>query len=369
MFTICQSSIVRFAILLSLCSAALSQSLAPSPTDTRTFTVTTQALIKDKDMALQDLIRGSYTDLNKFWGEYFRMENKTFRMIGLPKSSKEEPTDQCGPNDTNNAFYCAASNKVNYGVKFINDIYKDKRNRGYAVMVLFAHEWAHGAQHQLNIRPPKDAIGNRKYELQADCLAGAFTKWEHRDRRVILDPGDADEGAGMFYNIGDDQRTTAWYNIDRHGAPIDRLMAFIEGYENGAKYCLDENWAPTTSGLMNKIEILKVDTTDLATSRKIKVHVRYKYDGNLGPDLRLGGGAYKTSDNREFRYTNYIGTGEPVKKGEIRSIITLERKIADVATSEYIKICMFRPNQQYDSILCSKRYNFEIRWPRELVNR
>ena len=93
-----------------------------------------------------------------------------------------------------------------------------------------AHEWGHHLQTLLGIAP---APGNT-FELQADCLAGAYAS--DAGQRGLLDPGDITEAVAMAATAGDPlglpQDTPG-----AHGINDDRITAFMRGYLGGVDAC------------------------------------------------------------------------------------------------------------------------------------
>jgi predicted metalloprotease len=71
-------------------------------------------------------------------------------------------------------------------------------------------------------------------ELQADCLAGAFTG-AARDAGV-LDAGDIDEATFTFFS-GRDATGTSPYYQGAHGSGTQRVNAYLEGVKGGVAAC------------------------------------------------------------------------------------------------------------------------------------
>lgn len=113
----------------------------------------------------------------------------------------------------------------------------------YAIITVTAHEWGHHVQHLLSVRPE----ANNSFELQADCLGGAFTQFAKELGR--LDPGDVTEAAELSIRVADSPQQRQ-DQAGAHGTNDERLEAFMKGYINGLPACnlskLDRS-LPTTS--------------------------------------------------------------------------------------------------------------------------
>jgi uncharacterized protein len=76
-----------------------------------------------------------------------------------------------------------------------------------------------------------------RLELQADCLAGVWANFAHRERN-ILEPGDIEEGLNAAAQIGDDRmQMRAQGRVVpegfTHGSAEQRVRWFRRGIESG----------------------------------------------------------------------------------------------------------------------------------------
>ena len=76
-----------------------------------------------------------------------------------------------------------------------------------------------------------------RQELQADCFAGVWAFYAHRDRQ-LLEPGDAEEALGAAAAIGDDrlQQQAQGYVAPEsftHGSSAQRMEWFNRGMQSG----------------------------------------------------------------------------------------------------------------------------------------
>jgi predicted metalloprotease len=135
----------------------------------------------------------------------------------------------CGPAGPKDfAFYCRLDETIYYSPAGFAD--HDQRIGDFGPIVVTAHEWGHHVQSLLGIAP---RAGNM-FELQADCLAGAYAS--DAGQRDLLDPGDITEAVAMAATAaapaGLPQDTPG-----AHGINDDRITAFMRGYLGGVDAC------------------------------------------------------------------------------------------------------------------------------------
>ena len=82
--------------------------------------------------------------------------------------------------------------------------------------------------------PRGDARPGNAQELQADCLAGAWTV--RAGELGMLDPGDVAEAAALSAEAGDDYGSPQ-EAPGAHGIDDDRIAAFMRGYDDGLADC------------------------------------------------------------------------------------------------------------------------------------
>jgi predicted metalloprotease len=113
---------------------------------------------------------------------------------------------------------------------------------------VIAHEVGHHVQNLLGIMEKVQSLQSRarsqseanqlsiRLELQADCLAGIWANYAHRERN-ILEQGDVEEGLNAAAQIGDDriQKRTQGYVVPEgftHGSAEQRVQWFRRGMES-----------------------------------------------------------------------------------------------------------------------------------------
>ena len=134
-----------------------------------------------------------------------------------------------------NAFYCGLNDSVQWDVEnLMVPLFQEFGD--FTVALVLAHEWGHAVQQRFGF----DDFTHPTIvsELQADCLAGAWTARIDREESDLLrlEPGDLEEAMAGFLLIGD-QLGTAPGGPDAHGGSFDRLNAFFEGFNEGTPKC------------------------------------------------------------------------------------------------------------------------------------
>ena len=174
---------------------------------------------------------GTATDIDAWW-------RSVFQQAGLPYhpprfAQYESPTSTaCGTidPDVHGELYCPLDETIyltTTGASLRSlDIEGD-----YAVVTIIAHEWGHHVQHLLGEVPTGDGPD---FELQADCLAGAFTA--HAKQAGLLEPGDLHEAALLSISAGDPPVPLPGLP-NEHGTSDQRLEAFMEGEVDGLARC------------------------------------------------------------------------------------------------------------------------------------
>ncbi len=124
------------------------------------------------------------------------------------------------------AFYCPADDTIYFGEQLARDVHDNIGDFGVAYAL--AHEYAHNVQQELGWF----ASGQRlttvaPFELQADCMAGAWGFAVYREGRI--DDADVSEAVRTAIAVGDFDLT----NPQHHGTPEERAKAWLSGYRSG----------------------------------------------------------------------------------------------------------------------------------------
>lgn len=172
--------------------------------------------------------QGSFADLaseiDAYWTEVFRDAQRSYQSPDIVNVVAETTTG-CGviaPEP--NAFYCPPDQTVYLVPQFLQD--QERQFGDYAAIAVLSHEWGHHIQNLLGIKGPT----SKAFELQADCLMGAFTR--HADEKALLDYGDFLEALSTAIDAGD----PTFLPEDApgsHGRPEDRVKALTKGFGGG----------------------------------------------------------------------------------------------------------------------------------------
>jgi hypothetical protein len=168
-------------------------------------------------------------DLDTFWRIAFGAAGRVYPTPGIVRLDAPRDT-ACGPASPSDlpAAYCRLDHTIYYATWFFTE--QETRFGDYAWVNILAHEWGHHIQNTLGPVPE----ASNAFELQADCLAGAYAR--DAGTRGLLDPGDVTEAVMTSAAFGDDPM----WPQDRpgaHGTNDDRIAAFMRGYLDGFIGC------------------------------------------------------------------------------------------------------------------------------------
>jgi uncharacterized protein len=191
-------------------------------------TVLTEKEISAEDMqTMLQKVAFAQSVLEEFW-------RNEFANNGLRYSSPNVEIFQgsagsaCG--SISDAAYCGADRTIYLNADFLYkqvDTVSQKlgTDGDMAAIVVMAHEYGHHTQRQVS-------IFNRYQELNADCMAGAFTAYSAL--KGVLDSDDITEAAnGLAMN----SEGTVWFNPNSHGTAAERVSVFYRGYNGGVGMC------------------------------------------------------------------------------------------------------------------------------------
>jgi predicted metalloprotease len=135
------------------------------------------------------------TELDAFWIDNFEASTTAYRTPTFVPL-EQRITTGCGPaGPDDHAFYRPSDEGIYYSPAWFLD-----RERGigdFVPIVVMAHEWDHHVQWLLGV---VSEPGNA-FELQADCLAGAYAS--EAGQQGLLDPGDVTETVAASADFGD----------------------------------------------------------------------------------------------------------------------------------------------------------------------
>jgi predicted metalloprotease len=183
------------------------------------------------------------------WTQIFEAAGRTYEKPTLVLFS-DAVQSACGFGEAaSGPFYCGPDHKVYIDLSFYRDLRQRFQAPGdFAQAYVIAHEVGHHVQNLLGIMNKVQASQSRanqqqanalsvRLELQADCLAGVWANYAHRERN-ILEQGDIEEGLNAAAQIGDDrmQKRARGYVVPEgftHGSAEQRVQWFRRGIESG----------------------------------------------------------------------------------------------------------------------------------------
>jgi hypothetical protein len=166
--------------------------------------------------------------LDAFWVSNFAATSATYRSPSVIPLEDFVITG-CGPAGPEDfAHYCRPDEAIYYSPAALAD--HARRIGDFAPIVVISHEWGHHVQRLVGIvREPGNA-----FELQADCLAGAYAN--EAGQQGLLDPGDVTEAVQGSAEAGDPLGLPQ-DAPGAHGINDDRVIAFMRGYLDGVTGC------------------------------------------------------------------------------------------------------------------------------------
>lgn len=188
-------------------------------------------------------------DTERVWGAAFQEMGRTYRPATLVLYT-DQGTSQCGAvTGALGPVYCIVEEAIYIDLEAFNEIAGEYGVEGdFPAVFVIAHEVAHHVQKlmgdvdrfYLSLDPPTSYPLNQaqvRFELQADCLAGVFTK-RADDAFDLLESGDLDEGIQAALRQGDDtvqmkERGVISEASFTHGSGEQRARWFQEGFKTG----------------------------------------------------------------------------------------------------------------------------------------
>jgi len=166
--------------------------------------------------------------LEEFWANEFAANSRRYYSPRL-QVFRGSVNSACGT--VSDAVYCTRDSTVYLNADFLysqmeNVSWRLGTDGDMAAIVVLAHEYGHHTQAQTGI------LFSRFQELNADCMAGAFTRYSAA--RGVLDSDDIAEARNGLAN---NSEYSVWFNPNSHGTSIERMSAFDRGYSGGVGFC------------------------------------------------------------------------------------------------------------------------------------
>ncbi len=224
-------------------------------------------------------------DIQSYWATTMpAVYGKAYKPIPsdrLIPYSQSNPPPACGgrgttpyPEVAGNAFYCSEGDFVAWDEQQL--LPKLTKEFGaFAPALVLAHEWGHAIQARVGFETYQTIY----MEQQADCFAGAWTAHvASGDSSLSLTNEDLDTALAGLLQLRDPSGIDGSQD-GAHGNGFDRVGAFQDGFEGGAKTCAGyENNPPTitesgytseadyaSGGDMSLSEVLPAVTDSLAS--------------------------------------------------------------------------------------------------------
>jgi hypothetical protein len=198
---------VRIVIALIVLSSIVRGSLAET-TRAQATPIPYQAA------AYAELFEGALEDIDGYWRAQFSGSGFAYRTPSVRWREVREP-DACGTFDPHSGpgAYCPLDEAIVLSVPWYEQLMADGVD--FAWVTVAAHEWGHHIQFLLGIQPGPGST----FELQADCLAGAYA--QDAAGSGLLERGDITEAVGMSSSAGD----PVWLPEDHPGGARQRGRA------------------------------------------------------------------------------------------------------------------------------------------------
>ncbi|HEU5308894.1 MAG TPA: neutral zinc metallopeptidase [Acidimicrobiia bacterium] len=191
-------------------------------------------------------IDATIADIQNFWSQampdVYGQQYEAIPADRIYPYSQDNPPPNCddggqtkAPYDqvAGNAFYCSNGDFVAYDEQGLLPKLRDNFGE-FAVGLVFAHELGHAVQARVGYQPSATVY----MEQQADCFAGAWAQHvaDSEDANVHLSSSDLDTALAGLLTLSDPSGIDGSQD-GAHGNGFDRVGAFQDGYEGGAKTC------------------------------------------------------------------------------------------------------------------------------------
>lgn len=181
-------------------------------------------------------------DVDAYWERTFAASDLPQPRVAYTWVAPGRPVaTACGtPADDRAAFYCPADDTIYIAQRFAAALYEGvaegfpgqaagfgRAAGDFGVAYVVAHEYAHNLQNELGLFTIGSANSTEPFELQADCMAGAWGYSVYQTGR--LSPVDIEEAINTALAVGDFDVSS----VNHHGTPAERRDAWVLGFESG----------------------------------------------------------------------------------------------------------------------------------------
>jgi predicted metalloprotease len=240
-------------LLLAGCTSTVVGTASPGAGEPTDVSADAFPITGVSDDPIDQFARNALADLNTFWqeqypqnfgedfqplqGGYFSVDSQAVDPGAYPdtgigcQGSPTMPDAVAG-----NAFYDPNCDLIAYDRALLKELSADYGR--FLGPVVMAHEFGHAMQGRFGFADSGRSIQD---ETQADCFAGAWTRWvaDGNAQHVALRVPELDDVVRGFLllrdAVGSDPEDT-----QAHGSYFDRVSAYYEGYDGGVAACRDD---------------------------------------------------------------------------------------------------------------------------------
>ncbi len=194
------------------------------------------------DASLEAFLTEVLTSVDRYWTTTLRASDLPEPKVGYVwVAPGDSVRTGCGARaDDNAALYCPADDTIYVAQQFASGVLQGIRDDfpgtqagegravgDFGVAYIIAHEYAHNVQQELGFFQQGRQLQAKPFELQADCMAGAWGNSVYREGK--LQPGDVEEALSTAKAVGDFE----YLDQQHHGTPTERREAWLRGYRSG----------------------------------------------------------------------------------------------------------------------------------------
>jgi predicted metalloprotease len=239
------AALAAVALLLTACGGQQSQSpqtgaSAPKPSEFVALPDISDVTIHgDTDDPINKMVMHAIADLETYWAEHYpEVFGTEFKPIEggyyavYPSTGDLPPCASVSADIAGNAFYCYTQDVVAWDAEGLLPDLQSKFG-DFVIPVVMAHEFGHAVQGRAEVEGRTVTK-----ELQADCLAGAWSKHALDDQVFDVNAAELDSALAGVLELRDSPGTSA-KDPDAHGSGFDRVGAFQDGFYNGPGRCAE----------------------------------------------------------------------------------------------------------------------------------
>jgi predicted metalloprotease len=190
------------------------------------------------------IARNALADVLDYWtatfpqvygGEFGEVEGGFWSIDPDETDDSDLPDSPCFDGDVDeladNAFHCSGDDRIFYDRAWMEGLAEDYGP--FVIAEIMAHEMGHAVQYHADLDDPSIVA-----ETQAECFAGAWTKWvvQGNSRHFVVRPAELDDYLLGYLYFGDPPGSDP-EDPSAHGSLFDQLSAFQEGYADGPQAC------------------------------------------------------------------------------------------------------------------------------------